>query len=116
MVEAVSKSSEVKQPNRKPPRSFSSRPPQQRRQHVCTQCGRGTHSLQVCPAKEATCHKCNKKGHYSSMCHTKSVSNISEESDPKSDAIETAYLDTLEGQKSTQNYDKSHRTRDSPSK
>ena len=61
MVEAVSKSSEVKQPNRKPPKSFSSRPPQQRRQQVCTRCGRGTHSHQVCPAKEATCHKCNKK-------------------------------------------------------
>ena len=42
------------------------------------------------------------------MCHTKSVSNISEESDPKSDAIETAYLDTLEGQKSTQNYKTCH--------
>ena len=67
MVAAVSKSSEVKQPNRKPPRSSSSRPPQQRRQQVCTRCGRGTHSRQVCPAKEATCHKCNKKGHYSSI-------------------------------------------------
>ena len=54
-------------------------------------------------AKEATCHKCIKKGHYSSMCHTKSISNISEEPNSVSDSVETAYLDTLEGQKPTQN-------------
>ena len=76
MVEAVSKSSEGKQFNKKPPRGvtqLSSRPPQQRRQ-VCTRCGNGPHSRQVCPKKEATCLKCNKKGHYKAIivqCATK---------------------------------------------
>ena len=37
------------------------------------------------------------------MCHTKSVSNISEEPNSASDSVETAYLDTLKGQKPTQN-------------
>ena len=39
----------------------------------------------------------------SSMCHAKSVSNISEEPNSASDSVETAYLDTPEGQKPTQN-------------
>ena len=105
MVETVSKGNELKQWNRRSPGGLlhsSSRPPQQRRQQVCTHCGRGPHSYQACPAKEAACHRFNKKGHYSSMCHTKSVSNISEEAD-NTNPVETAYLDTLEGQKPTQN-------------
>ena len=50
------------------------------------------------PAKDAACHKCNKKGHYSSMCFTKSVSTISEEAN----SLETEYLNNLEEQDSTQ--------------
>ena len=84
-MEAVSKNTGAKQVNKKPPRGPiqpPSRVPQQRRhQQVCSHCGRGAHSRQACPAKDAACHKCNKKGHYSSMCFTKSVSTISEEAD-----------------------------------
>ena len=76
-----------------------SRMPQQRRhQQVCSCCGKGPHSRQACPAKDVACHKCNKRGHYNSMCYTKSVYSISEESD----SLETVYLDTLEGQNPTQ--------------
>lgn len=34
----------------------------------CKRCGRGPHPRQSCPAKDAVCHKCRKKGHYSAHC------------------------------------------------
>ena len=101
-MEAVSKNTGAKQVNKKPPRGPIQSPnrvrQQRRHQQVCSRCGRGAHSRQACPAKDAACHKCNKKGHYSSMCFTKSVSTISEEAD----SLETAYLNNLEEQNSTQ--------------
>ena len=44
---------------------------------MCTRCGRGLHSYEQCPARMATCHRCNKKGYYSSRCFTKQVSEVS---------------------------------------
>ena len=39
------------------------------RQQKCSRCGKTpNHSRQQCPAKEAICHRCGKKGHYQSMC------------------------------------------------
>ena len=62
---AVSKNSGTKQVNKKPPIQPPRRAPQQRRyQQICYRCGWGLHSRQVHPAKNAACHKCNKKGHY----------------------------------------------------
>ncbi|XP_027143510.1 heat shock 70 kDa protein 12B [Larimichthys crocea] len=42
------------------------------KQSQCTRCGdtRG-HTLQQCPAKDAVCNQCKKKGHYARMCKTK---------------------------------------------
>ena len=37
----------------------------------CGRCGRGCHGRDKCPAKDATCHKCQKKGHFSSQCFSK---------------------------------------------
>jgi hypothetical protein len=37
----------------------------------CTRCGGAQHSRNVCPAKDATCHNCEKKGHYSRQCLSK---------------------------------------------
>ena len=76
---------------RKPPRkggrppSTSSPPniPQtQRRQSRCPRCGNSpTHGRQQCPARDATCHSCGKKGHFKSMCRTRgAVRNIVKES------------------------------------
>lgn len=47
----------------------------------CTRCGKApNHSRQQCPAREATCHNCNKKGHFKSMCRSKNaVDDISDE-------------------------------------
>ena len=55
----------------------------------CSCCGKAPHSLDRCPAKDAVCYRCQKKGHLSSQCRTKSVSSISED---------TAFLDTLTDQ------------------
>ena len=30
----------------------------------CFRCGKGQHSREKCPAKDAICHRCHKKGHY----------------------------------------------------
>ena len=34
----------------------------------CTRYGKEQHARNKCPAKDATCHKCRKKGHYSTQC------------------------------------------------
>ena len=41
------------------------------RKQKCSRCGKTpNHSRQQCPAKEAICHQCGRKGHYQSMCRT----------------------------------------------
>ena len=42
-------------------------------------CRKGPHLKQSCPANQVICHKCNKKGHYSSVYHSKAVATVSEE-------------------------------------
>ena len=34
----------------------------------CTRCGKEPHPRSQCPAKDATCHKCQRSGHYSAQC------------------------------------------------
>lgn len=58
----------------------------------CQRCGRGQHARDKCPAKDATCHSCQKKGHYSSQCFSKSVSQVESYDD-----LDEAYLDTVSG-------------------
>jgi len=50
---------------------------------LCFFCGRSYHLRIKCPAKNATCHKCGKSGHFSNVC--KGFSNIT--SKPTSAAI-----------------------------
>lgn len=33
----------------------------------CTRCGKGQYPRDKCPAKEATCYQCQKKGHFGSL-------------------------------------------------
>lgn len=48
----------------------------------CGYCGKAPqHAKEKCPAKSATCHKCSKRGHYSSVCRSSAVKEIIEESD-----------------------------------
>ena len=56
----------------------------------CQRCGRGQHTREKCPAKEATCHTCQKKGHYSAQCFFKNVSELESGND-----MDAAYLDTV---------------------
>ena len=44
---------------------------------VCTRCGKAPiHGRSQCPAKEAVCHKCGKRGHYKSMCKSKPGTSV----------------------------------------
>ena len=36
----------------------------------CGRCGRSQHDRQQCPARDAVCHKCARKGHFKSVCRS----------------------------------------------
>ena len=60
--------------------------PQQRAMISCTRCGKSpAHSKAQCPAKEATCKKCHKKGPFQAVCRSKvpnsAVAEIEQEED-----------------------------------
>ena len=59
---------------------------------TCSRCGRGSHPRDKCPAKDAVCHKCDKKGHYSSQCFSKKVSEVTGANESQ---LNTAFLDTV---------------------
>ena len=65
--------------NRKQPSKETQRPAPS-----CGWCGRERHYRQVCPAKDATCNKFSKRGHFQSVCHsstfqTKKVHELQED-------------------------------------
>ena len=62
----------------------------------CGRCGRGQHPREMCPAKDSKCHKCQRKGHFSALCYSKTtaVSSVQEEV-----LLDTAFLDTVSGGK-----------------
>ena len=59
---------------------------------ACTRCGKGPHPRDKCPAKDAVCHRCNRKGHYSATCYAKTVAVTAVSGESSSD---TAFLDML---------------------
>ena len=62
----------------------------------CTRCGK-KHPKEKCPAKEATCRCCQRKGHYIAYCFTK----IDEITTPEESSLDTAFLNTLEDKTDT---------------
>ena len=55
----------------------------------CGRCNREKHPRDKCPAREAQCHNCQRKGHYSAMCyHRAQISTVSEE--PNKEPTDTA--------------------------
>ena len=42
----------------------------------CTHCGKTNDRKVKCPAQDAICHRCNRKGHYESQCFSKTVSAV----------------------------------------
>ena len=58
--------------------------PSQRRAH----CGHTPlHEVRVCPAKEAICRGCGKRGHFQKMCRSARISEVRKVSDNDSDSI-----------------------------
>ena len=45
-------------------------------------CGKSPiHKIQQCPAKDSTCHKCGKKGHYQTICRSRTIGDVTTEDD-----------------------------------
>ena len=64
-----------------------------RRGPGCNRCGKTPgHYRHNCPAKDAVCHKCSKKGHYGAVCRSssKTVGMVEEEDYAFLGEIETA--------------------------
>ena len=57
----------------------------------CSRCGK-KHPKEKCPAKEAICRRCQRKGHYSAYCFTK----LEEITAPEESNLDSAFLNTLE--------------------
>ena len=63
---------------------------------TCTRCGRGQHPKERCPARSAVCFRCERTGHYSKCCYSKTVAAITTELDTTS-FMDTSFLDTMSG-------------------
>ena len=74
---------DAKHRSNRPKRSEKQQPPSPKR---CTCCGKEPHTRSKCPAKDAVCHKCQKKGHYSSMCRSTTVNEST---------LDDSFLDTV---------------------
>lgn len=73
------------------------RHPGTRTRDKCGRCGREKHPRDKCPAREAQCNNCKRKGHYSAVCYQREISTMSEEPTEEctDDPTDTAFLDTL---------------------
>ena len=58
-------------------RSKSATPPAR---HQCKRCGRYHAKEAYCPARQARCSKCNRKGHFGAQCFSKTIENVDSES------------------------------------
>ena len=53
------------------PQISARRPP-----NNCRRCGSATHPKQSCPARDATCFSCNRRGHFSSQCLSNTIALV----------------------------------------
>ena len=66
------------------------------RGRTCTRCGKGQHPKEKCPARYAVCFRCERTGHYSECCYSKTVSTLTAEDDSTS-FMDAAFLGTTSG-------------------
>ena len=76
---------ETKQPNGRHPQPGAK----------CNRCGKERHPRDKCPARDAQCHNCQRRGHYSSQYRQKAISTVRE-----GETVDTAFLDTMSTDKS----------------
>ena len=64
---------------------------------VCTRCGRSPmHDRQHCPARDAVCHKCSKRGHFKAMCRSsKKVGEVHQETPREECDYDQVFLGTI---------------------
>ena len=84
----------IKKTYRQRPQPRTSQP-QMANNSVCSRCGKSpSHSKDRCPAREATCRKCNKKGHFRVVCRSKVPRTAVGEIEEEDDAFLGAIADT----------------------
>ena len=67
-------------------------------QKKCKRCGNKPHSRDLCPAKDAECYKCKKRGHFSSQCLTTTVKEVTlsaEMTSPNEEDLDLAFLNAV---------------------
>ena len=71
----------------------------------CSRCGRGRHQAGAkCPASNAECHKCHKRGHFKAQCFSgvAEVDQLTQQTEEFTmESMESAYLDTVMGDPKT---------------
>ena len=78
----------------KRPMHPTSKPAGKQQPATCSRCGRSPHPRQQCPAREAQCNKCKKKGHFAACCRTKSAAEVTQ-TPLVLDHEDVAYLNTI---------------------
>ncbi len=68
--------------------------PNAREARKCTRCGGGQHGRDACPAKDAVCHRCRRKGHFKNQCFSRDVRELTGEdaTGERENALDAAFL------------------------
>ena len=65
---------------------------------ACSRCGKyPAHDKQHCPARDATCRKCKKRGHFQAVCRSARVGGIQGNTE-MGDGLDSAFLGSVEEQ------------------
>ena len=92
---SMSKQPRVTNANKKPPTQQSSRnvSSQRAKVHKCRRCGKDSHPIQQCPARDSQCRKCNRKGHFTSKCLSKTIAEVTMQMDNLTTTGESSHPD-----------------------
>eukprot|EP00731_Ephydatia_muelleri_P020339 Em0013g66a len=65
----------------------------------CSRCGREHGANGRCPAQNAVCFGCKRKGHFRSMCRSNSISEMTPDTEEAESCEVAVYLGTIEGER-----------------